>query len=153
MKNIRFLKADFFALNNKAGAFLARCFKGKQNPFLTDMTSGAKVSSPDCIAKIFKEYYASLYDLKADTQTSKLALDQIFSFLHPLSLPRLTDTQFSTLSSPFTELEMEKVIYILLKSKAPGIHGFPNIIKNTMTHWIPIYLHSKVEKRQKSILI
>lgn len=82
-KHVKSVRANFYVLNNKAGAFLTKRFKGNRTshkiPLMLDKASGSRISSPKGIAELFKNYYSTLYDLKADTQTPQPPTDQIHS--------------------------------------------------------------------------
>lgn len=78
---------------------------------------------PSGIAQTFREYYASLYNLKDDTDTPQPNTEVSTNFLHKLNLPVLDETSINLLNRPIELKEILDVIASLPLGKSPGMDG------------------------------
>lgn len=110
--HLKFLKASYYALQNKAGAWLARKVKAKhikqRIAALAHPLNHNTLFIPKDIANIFADYYQSLYDLCNDVSTPQPSPAFMNAFLFKVKLPNLTEDQLDSksISQIFTTQEI-----------------------------------------------
>lgn len=95
-------------------------------PYIISQSHNGKLLNPQDIADEFSDFYAKLYNLKNDPTTVNPTMAEIDSFLSPLKLPSLSDSQQLALNSPITPQEISAAVDRLPIGKAPGPDGFSN---------------------------
>uniref|UniRef100_A0A8C5RAT6 Reverse transcriptase domain-containing protein n=1 Tax=Leptobrachium leishanense TaxID=445787 RepID=A0A8C5RAT6_9ANUR len=138
------LKTRFYAYGNKPSRLLAqrlRTLVPKQR--IDKLVSPGKTAiyKPSEIAEEFASYYSSLYNLSDNDTMSHPTIADIDAYLLHLNLPALSHLQTEQLSSPFTIMEITKIISSLPHGKAPGPDGFPSAYYKAFTHLLSPHLH------------
>lgn len=126
--HLKYLKANYYGLHNKTGAWLAKKVKAKQLKHkiatLNHPLSHKTLFNPKDIANAFADYYQSLYDLCSDKATPQPSPELINNFLSKVKLPSLTNDQLRSIFQPFTTQEICLIIKKLPNHKSPGDDGF-----------------------------
>lgn len=122
---LRQLNLKYFAQHNRISSLSLRSTTFKI-PYLYHSTTSKRVKIPQVIADDFADYYASLYNLAVDPNTSQPLSSAISAFLDHLHLPSLAPSDLADLNCPFTDQETVSVIKTLPKGKSPGPDRFSN---------------------------
>ncbi|PIO13727.1 hypothetical protein AB205_0115520 [Aquarana catesbeiana] len=106
----RKLKATTYSTSNKAGKRLAQRLKGQRIkskiPTLSYPHPTDTLTNPQDIANAFSDYYSKLYNIKHDHTTYQPSHEDINNFLQQIKLPKLTDSQLTSLNEPFSDREI-----------------------------------------------
>lgn len=108
---------------NKCGKVLARAVRdAKTQTYIPHMRTpnGSKVSLPNQISQVFRDYYETLYNLPTPSNTSSIMEEYITS----AQMPTLTSEDKADLDTPITAEELELAISSTKPGKAPGLDGF-----------------------------
>lgn len=138
----RKLKATTYSTSNKAGKRLAQRLKGRRiKSKITTLSyphSTDTLTNPQDIANAFSDYYSKLYNIKHDHTTYQPSHEDINNFLQQIKLPKLTDSQLTSLNEPFSDREILDTISSLPTGKAPGPDGLTGeYYKRFSRHLLP----------------
>lgn len=138
------LRVSWYSQNNKAGKLLASQLKRKRIkaciPYLKHHITNTSYSNPKDIAEVFKDYYASLYNLEDSDPSVKPSAPAIQQFLNSLNLPSLDDAILQDINKPISQDEVLSVIKSLPLHKSPGIDGFSAEYYKTFSHILAPHL-------------
>lgn len=108
-------KRYYYEHNNKSGRALARSLRSRvTQSYIQEVKNknGVKVSLPDEMSTVFRDYNASLYGIQnaleqnaPDTFKQKLS-----DYLDAAALPRLTEQTIADLEAPISSDELAQVL-------------------------------------------
>ncbi|XP_040178291.1 uncharacterized protein LOC120910599, partial [Rana temporaria] len=122
-------KRAFYEYGNKPSRMLARALRETRNQNHIDgiKTTGDRiVKSSQEIAKVFKNYYTKLYQLKEERDTGKRSRqeEKIKEYIEKAGMPKLAEEIGRDMEGPITAEEFTNTLKLLKTGKAPGPDGF-----------------------------
>lgn len=119
------VKKERYLYGNKPGRYLAQALEKKKSANYIDkiQTGNGEFAHKSVeIAKTFKEYYASLYDIGTKDEVEQKRV-KIKTYLRESGLKKITEEQINQLETPITEEEITKTIRETPMGKSPGPDG------------------------------
>lgn len=119
----------FYEYGNKPSRMLANALRDTRarNHIEHIKTQGdVLVNSSQAIAKAFRDYYTSLYQIEGHTPTSTIPNggETVKEYIVASGMPRLPEEGAGDLDGPITTEELRKALKSLKPGKAPGPDGF-----------------------------
>lgn len=88
--------------------------------------NGVRISLPDEMSTVFRDYYASLYGIQNNWEQHALDTfkQKLSDYLDAAALPHLPEQTIADLETPISSEELDQVLKDTPSGKAPGPDGY-----------------------------